>query len=287
MIKVLLIDDEPRELKRLVGILSNSTDDFEIFSAISVKTAIKIALTKKVDIIVSDWQMPEQSGIDGVKIFKNHPELREIPVLILTGVMLDVKNIKLALDSGADDFIRKPVDAIEFIARINATLRTVQYYKDKVEAEKKISQIQNMYLKEKNEKLSSLLFQFERKNKALMAVKRKVSKLIGSVSDLTSHVSEVENIVDSEVNTEQDWEIFNMHLKLVDDKLTLKLKSKFPKLTDYDLRLCVYSKFNLSNQQIADVMNIESKSVHTAKNRLRKKLGLESATELSQYLQSL
>lgn len=285
--KVLLIDDEPAELKRLSQILAQHEVDYETFTAINANMGISIAIKREVDIAICDWQMPELDGIEFVKILKKHPKLKEIPIIMVTGVMVNDKNLAIALHTGASDFIRKPVIGIELIARINAALRTHQYFQDKIVAEQKAAKLQQENLKARNEKLSSLLFQFERKNKALISVKKKMIKLFSDVSNLNSQIGDIDDIIDREINTEGDWAIFNMHMQAVDNDFNHKLKTKFPKLTDYDLRLCTYLKFNLSNQNVADIMNVELKSVHTAKNRLRKKLKLQSAADLTTFLQNL
>lgn len=56
-----------------------------------------------------------------------------------------------------------------------------------------------------------------------------------------------------------------------------QLKSRFPRLTSYDVRLCTYLKSNLSTKEIATLLNITPDSVKKAKHRLRKKLFLQPA----------
>lgn len=65
-----------------------------------------------------------------------------------------------------------------------------------------------------------------------------------------------------------------MELESTNSHFQTRLKSRFPHLTSYDLRLCTYLKANLSTKEIAILLNITPDSVKKAKHRLRKKMGL-------------
>lgn len=285
-IHILLIDDEPSDLRKIVDILTNSEFDFEIYTAINVKMAMKIADVKELDIIISDWIMPGINGIEGIKLFKTHPKLKDIPIIIVTGLMLSAKNLKIALNAGAEDFVSKPINNIELIARINAVLRTVRYFKEKTIAEKRVVELKYKNIQEQNKRLSALLLLFERKNKALQSVKNKVTNFLKNMDNISREITEVEHIVDREITPDNDWEIFELHLQSIDNDLYQHLTSQFPQLNTNDLRLCMYLKFNITTRQIADIMNIEIKSVQMAKTRLRKKLNIPQNTELTSFLQN-
>ncbi len=64
-----------------------------------------------------------------------------------------------------------------------------------------------------------------------------------------------------------------LELEQSNQHFQLQLKSRFPELTPYDLRLCTYLKSNLSTKEIAVLLNITPDSVKKAKHRLRKKIG--------------
>lgn len=65
-----------------------------------------------------------------------------------------------------------------------------------------------------------------------------------------------------------------MELESTNQRFQRQLKSRFPTLTSYDIRLCTYLKSNLSTKEIATLLNITPDSVKKAKHRLRKKLKL-------------
>lgn len=282
---ILIIDDNHLDLKKMSEALNRESDKFEIYTSIDVFRAIKIANKTDIDLIICDWQMPKISGIEAIEILKKQPNLSEVPIIIVSGIMIDDKNLSFALNKGAADFVRKPIIGVELVARAKNVLRTINFYQDKIEAEKKAAQLEKEKLEEKNKKLSYILFEFERKNKALLSIKKKLGSLFNTIVDADKYVKDIENIVENELNSEKDREIFNLHLESHNIKLIEKLKNQFPDLTDYDLRLCTYIKFNISNHQIAEILNVELSSIHTAKNRLRKKLGLENANQLAKFLE--
>ncbi|MCE7996925.1 MAG: helix-turn-helix transcriptional regulator [Roseivirga sp.] len=65
-----------------------------------------------------------------------------------------------------------------------------------------------------------------------------------------------------------------------------RLKTQYPKLTAYDIRLCTYLKASLSTKEIALLLNITPDSVKKAKHRLRKKVGAPPEKAIQEYLQA-
>lgn len=72
-----------------------------------------------------------------------------------------------------------------------------------------------------------------------------------------------------------------LELEQSNQRLQQQLKSRFPTLTSYDIRLCTYLKANLSTKEIATLLNITPDSVKKAKHRLRKKLEINPQTSLN------
>lgn len=75
-----------------------------------------------------------------------------------------------------------------------------------------------------------------------------------------------------------------LELEQSNQRFQLQLKSRFPLLTSYDIRLCTYLKSNLSTKEIATLLNITPDSVKKAKHRLRKKLKIKPTLEWSRAL---
>lgn len=118
--KLLLVDDESLNLLLYSKMLKDF--DFELFTANNGKECIEKAGEIKPNLILLDWNMPIMDGIEALEILKKTDELKEIPVIMITGVMSSPENLSLAMSLGASDFIRKPFDKLELTARVKNIL---------------------------------------------------------------------------------------------------------------------------------------------------------------------
>lgn len=120
---LLIVDDEPHHLQIIADTLRNVDLDIKIIRAPNGKIALELAKKKKPDLIISDWDMPEMNGIELVKALKALPLTHDIPVIMCSGVMTSSENLDTALQAGAIDYIRKPIDKPELIARSRSMLK--------------------------------------------------------------------------------------------------------------------------------------------------------------------
>ncbi len=118
--KLLMVDDEPMNLFLYCKMLKEF--DFEVFTASNGRECIERARAIVPDLILLDWNMPVMDGIQALEILKNDQELKDIPVIMITGVMNTPENLALAMSLGASDFLRKPFEKLELNARIKNTL---------------------------------------------------------------------------------------------------------------------------------------------------------------------
>ena len=118
--KIMLIEDEQpiREMLRY----SLEKQDYLVIEAESGQQAREILMTNRPDLLVVDWMMPGESGVDFVKRLKKDEILAEIPTMMLTARVEEMDKVK-GLESGADDYMTKPVAIKEFQARVRALLR--------------------------------------------------------------------------------------------------------------------------------------------------------------------
>ncbi|HVJ68070.1 MAG TPA: diguanylate cyclase [Caulifigura sp.] len=119
--KVLVIDDSP-ELHTLVRVRL-AREAVTVSSALDAATGISEARKGKVDLILLDVDMPDRDGFSVCAELKSHPELKDIPIIFLSGATSTSDKIR-GLDLGAVDYIAKPFDAAELRARVRASLRT-------------------------------------------------------------------------------------------------------------------------------------------------------------------
>lgn len=133
MKKILAIDDNPDNVFLLQDRLER--EGFEVIKAYSGEMGIQKALEDKPDLILLDVMMPGISGYDVCKTISTNDQTKLIPVILLTA-LTDADNIKEGLQCGAFDYIKKPFNKIELIARIHSALRFSEMNKYLIEIEK-------------------------------------------------------------------------------------------------------------------------------------------------------
>lgn len=118
--EILIIDDDPAQHEilgehlRLAG--------FSSLHAMSSDEGIALLQNKEVALILLDINMPKVDGFQTIKLLRKHSRTSEIPVLFLTSLDRQYLKIK-GLELGADDYVTKPYNSAELIARIKAILR--------------------------------------------------------------------------------------------------------------------------------------------------------------------
>ena len=120
--KILVIEDEQAVREMLFYALNKA--DFEVREAANGEIALDILKKYNIDLILLDWMLPGQAGIEISKKLRSMPETKNIPIIMLTAKSEESDKI-MGLDSGADDYVTKPFSPNELIARIKAILRRV------------------------------------------------------------------------------------------------------------------------------------------------------------------
>lgn len=114
---ILLIDDEPQILRALKTILSSG--HFKVISAVNGEEGIALAASQSPDVIILDLTLPD---MDGIQVCEQIREWSAVPIIVLS--VRDGERDKVAaLDKGADDYLTKPFNIEELMARIRVALR--------------------------------------------------------------------------------------------------------------------------------------------------------------------
>lgn len=130
-------------------------------------------------------------------------------------------------------------------------------------------------LKAKSKELANISFNNAKRNRQLNEIK----------SMLTDRKTVA--LIDTYLADESDWEKSEEYFNVIYDGLLEKLKSTYPGISKTDMKICVYTKLNLSTKEIADIMNISVRSVEMARYRLRKRLGLSPGQDIAQMLKDI
>jgi CheY-like chemotaxis protein len=117
---ILVIDDEPNNFDVIQALLSHENYIFHYAS--SGQRAIDRLDRFQPDAILLDVMMPDLDGIEVCRQIRNLPEWQSIPILMVTA-LTDKAQLEKCLLAGAEDFISKPVNRLELIARVTLILR--------------------------------------------------------------------------------------------------------------------------------------------------------------------
>ena len=118
--KLLLVDDEPLNLKLYEKMLKDH--DSQIITATNGQDCLDKVREHFPDLILLDWNMPVMDGIQALEILKKDDATKDIPVLMITGVMTSSEDLAFAMSVGAIDFLKKPFDKLELSARVRNIL---------------------------------------------------------------------------------------------------------------------------------------------------------------------
>jgi CheY-like chemotaxis protein len=119
--RILIVDDEPlnvdyleQELECLGFVTETAANGLEALE--------RVAAAQPPDLVLLDVMMPEMDGISALRVMKGDPETRLIPVVLMTALNAVEDRVR-GIEAGADDFLSKPVDDRELVARIKTALR--------------------------------------------------------------------------------------------------------------------------------------------------------------------
>ena len=156
---ILVVDDQDDNIRLLADLLS--CHGYSIETAISGQSALDCVARREPDLVLLDVAMPGLSGFDVLRRLRADARLAMLPIVLVTALDPDTERIK-GLEAGADDFITKPFNGPELLARVRSLLRVKQLF-DKVEAQ--------------SEELRRLNGDLERRVEAKVAEVERLSKL--------------------------------------------------------------------------------------------------------------
>ena len=118
--KILVIDDEEHILELLKFNLELS--GFDVCVSTEANQTIELIGREKPDLLLLDWMLPKISGIDILKKIRQDEDIYDLPVIMLTAKNMEDDKIQ-GLNVGADDYVTKPFNPVELLARVKSQLR--------------------------------------------------------------------------------------------------------------------------------------------------------------------
>ena len=118
---ILIVDDKPANVIALESLLVSA--DRLLISANSGKDALKIAIERKIDLIILDVQMPEMDGFEVAQILNSNKKTRDIPIIFASAEKKEHASMMKGYEEGAIDYLSKPLDPEITKAKVSVFLK--------------------------------------------------------------------------------------------------------------------------------------------------------------------
>lgn len=125
--KILIVDDIKVNLYAMEEVLAST--QYKVLTALTGREALKIALKVPLDLILLDVQMPGMDGFEVAELLKGNDITKDIPFIFITAISKESRYVHKGYELGADNYIFKPINAEDLLAKIHATLKYHQYKK--------------------------------------------------------------------------------------------------------------------------------------------------------------
>lgn len=295
---ILLVDDDPEHLKVLTGYLIAHNPEYQLLIATNGRTGYDIAVKKLPDLILMDWEMPQVNGVEAIRMIKAEEKARSIPVIMITGTEYASDKLKDAMDAGAIDFIRKPYNPVELIARIMTQIRHLEINRKLQEQQDRINnQEKELLLKEKE--LLAQHIEDQEKQLTMNAVNmiRQSEMIQSAINEMnkafpftSAEGRTILNSVISQLNDKSKEHLqdeFEICFEKVHSGFYASLTSSIPDISVREKRLCAFLRMNMTTKEIAAITFQTPNSIDVSRFRLRKKLGVENDEEFMKFLMSI
>jgi len=269
---ILIVDDIVECIQTITGFLEESHPEYRLFQATSGRSAMHSIELTTFDLILCDWDMPGMTGIELLAHLQSGEKTQHIPVIIVTGVMMNPKDLDNALEAGAHDYIRKPVDPVELSARVNSALKFVSCHHQEIER--------------KNLELVEKTLMLIKNHEYFLELEKKIhnlEKISGQIREARSIVNEINHELEQKIR-EDSWQHFDIAFQNVHPEFSKKLATRYTNLTPGEMRLCILLKLGINNKDMSTILFQSPASLRVARSRLRKKLQIGDKVNVQSFL---
>ena len=274
---LLIADDDARMVRLITEHLLHADMQWRILRASNGREAVEVAQQEVPDVILTDWDMPVLNGIDAIRQIRKHEATSHIPVIMATGEMLTSEDLRIALEAGAWDYLRKPIDLVEMDARLKSALRLRQQ-------QQQIEQLLKQDIDLKNRQLSTTSMLMVEKSSLLQGLYEELSNLVNEQPELAPKLSKLQRRLTNHLEADESWLSFRTHFEEVHPEFFTKLTNLATDLSQKDAKMCAYLKMGMDTKEIAHLLNITPASVRTSVYRIKKRMNLPEEDTLRDFL---
>ncbi len=202
MKKILIIDDLPENAFILQDRLEG--EGYEVITAYNGKTGMEKAYATLPDLILLDVMMPDTTGFEVCRILVNDPKTKHIPIVLVTA-KANAEDTKEGFEAGAFDYIKKPFNRVELLARVNSALKLSEANRLLLNTEKKSTYIATVVTA--NHKIKQPLTLLSLSS---AAIKRELNKpeiskevILNRVNYIDTAIKEITNVLNRLTSTEE------------------------------------------------------------------------------------
>ncbi|ELR70692.1 TPR repeat-containing protein [Fulvivirga imtechensis AK7] len=208
---------------------------------------------------------------------------------------LSLKNQELRKKKGVITIIILSIGMVVVIGIVVAKHQQNRIQRHRAASTFYLKTIQNLELEEgklKNElerkrrELTTMALDLVQRSNTMKEVRKELSVLSYSkrTNEFLDKLSSLQKMVGYACRQDKNWEDFKVYFENVHQNFLSYLKSKYPKLTGTDLKICTLSRLNFSIKEMAEILHISPESVKIARHRLRKRLSLDTNEELNSFI---
>jgi len=198
MATVLLCDDELMNRKVASKILIK--EGFRVLEAQNGKEALDILQNSTVDLILMDLMMPVMDGFEATQLIKSNKELAAIPLIIISALS-DKEAVIKGLEMGADEYLTKPFDLMDFRLRIKNAVK-IGIYQNMIKGHKELLELE---VQEKTKELQDALSEVQNSEKDIISILSKTAEYRDNeTSAHTIRVGEMAAVLASKFGWDED-----------------------------------------------------------------------------------
>jgi ligand-binding sensor domain-containing protein/DNA-binding CsgD family transcriptional regulator len=215
-------------------------------------------------------------------------------LLFLTAIGLSIVAFRFYLTRREMELRQRVLESEQEILSLNnqqlaSTQAILNLKNEQLESEQEILSLQNEKLATeidtKNNELMSKAVQMAHKNELLIGIKDDLEGIkTASETERLKSIKSLTRTLESEIENKESWDQFLLYFNQTHQNFIHALQLKHPNLTQNDLRMCALTRLNMSNREMATLLNITITGIEQSRYRLKKRLNLTVEDDLSRYL---